>query len=143
MLHAFFHPLATLGSVILALAPEANFAELFFYQLSAIGVVLVSLAALWLLCEGLGRVFLVISPQAKARLSPPVAQTSLEVEPQLCVGIEPEIAAVIAAAVTAVMGPGYTVAKIRPAIRAPAQAVQLAAWTMQGRLQHHTSHAVR
>ncbi len=128
---------------IAALPPDADFREIMIYQLSGIGVVLFSLAALWLLCEGLARVFRAISPQATVRLSPPAAQPELEAQVRLATGIEPEIAVVIAAAVTTVMGPGCRVVDIKPSLRAPPLGAQLAAWTMQGRLQHHTSHTIR
>ncbi len=111
------------------------------YQLSALAVVMFSLTALWVLCEITAAVFRRLPRQAQSRHTPPAA--SCDIRGATGDAVAPELAAVIAAAVTATLGGDFEVVGIRRKVQAPGSVPQLAAWTIQGRLQHHTSHAVR
>lgn len=108
--------------------------------MAGFAVVMLSLASLWVLCEIVSRLF----KRAAELPSKPGPQPQAGAEPAApdAAGPGGEITAVIAAAVTATFGRGTVIREIRPPAPAPVNP-QLAAWTLQGRLQHHTSHSLR
>lgn len=127
-----------------ALPAGAPFGEALVFQLAGLAVVMVSLGLLWLLVEGVSVFFKRAAGAAGPRAEAGVARAA---GGEAAGGgeVSGEITAVIAAAVTATLGRGVVVRGIRPpsgAAVAPPNP-QLAAWTLQGRLQHHTSHSLR
>ncbi len=123
-----------------ALPQGAPFVEAFVFQSVGLLVVLLSLSSLWLLCETTSRLLIRIgAPRQISQNSNEVRGGDTRTE---AIATADEITAVIAAAVVATSGRGSIIREIQPV--APSLSnPQLAAWTLQGRLQHHTSHSLR
>ncbi len=122
-----------------ALPKGAGFDQVFLYQLAAMAVVMISLVALWLISEFVAVGFRRAAEKTLRGEGGPQEEeeTSPEMEEHA------RLTAVIAAAVVTVLGGQVRIRRIEGVTPSQPANPQLAAWTLQGRLQHHTSHHVR
>jgi Na+-transporting methylmalonyl-CoA/oxaloacetate decarboxylase gamma subunit len=115
------------------------------YQLVGMAVVIGALASLWLVIALIGSAFRAAVASAPAPVDAqgtPVSPGALSAAPHA--GVDPEIVAVIAAAVHATLGGGYLVTSIRPVHHvSPEDNVKLLAWSAEGRRQIFSSHRIR
>lgn len=126
-----------------AISSDSTLEELAVYQGSGLVMVLVSLIVLWGLAEIMARFFRRLPSKTQSRIAPPTeSEPDNEARAPGGMAVDPPIAAAIAATVFMVLGKDARIVGMRRANQPPANP-QLAAWTIQGRLQHHSSHRVR
>jgi Na+-transporting methylmalonyl-CoA/oxaloacetate decarboxylase gamma subunit len=112
-------------------------------QIDGLSVVLLALAGLWLVVAIVGAGFRALA--AAEREGPPPATPATEGFAGPIHGeIEPEMVAVLAAAIHAALGSGYLVTSIRKIQHAsPEDNVKLLSWSAEGRRQIFSSHRTR
>ena len=112
---------------MLLAAQDMSLAQLVQFLVAGLVVVMVTLALLALFCMAMGAVF----QRVKAGPQPSAAPASADSKQ----AVPDEVAVAIAAAVAVAIGQSHRIAHIGQATDD--------AWAMEGRMQHHASHAVR
>jgi Na+-transporting methylmalonyl-CoA/oxaloacetate decarboxylase gamma subunit len=127
----------TLDTSLIALADLPRPAPLFGNQWLALLAVLGSVAILIFLIAMIGRWLAATHPEPSTVKSPAQAQ------PSETATIDPQVFAVISAAVAATQGDNIRVADVKLLAPKPSVEVLMTQWAIEGRRQIYTSHKIR
>lgn len=127
------------------LPPHPGLADLIGYQGIGLAVVLITLAALALICALMGRVFRAAAPAKEQSPAPmPAPGTTTGSPPAPEAGIPPHHTVVIAAAVATLIQQPYRIAAVRHIEASPDWTrFMLSTWSVEGRAAIFSSHRIR
>lgn len=128
--------------MILVLASQLpehpGLAESLRFQFVGFMIVMLVLSTLWLLIQCVGAIFQKTASRVKAIPSKKSAPAMSNAG-----STPPEVVAAIAAAVHVVVGASHRIVSVRPVVVATQSALNINAWSVEGRRQIFSSHSFR